>query len=88
MTGAGETAESLKAPTARRAGRRRDAPGVREAPVACGESDAMTARVALFRAREDAMASAARLRRLGFSVVLPSRDRNPASAGRARAIAL
>jgi uroporphyrinogen-III synthase len=28
----------------------------------------MTARVALFRAREDAMASAARLRRLGFSV--------------------
>ena len=29
----------------------------------------MTARVALFRAREDAMASAARLRRLGFSVV-------------------
>ena len=29
----------------------------------------MTARVAVFRAREDAMASAARLRRLGFSVV-------------------
>jgi uroporphyrinogen-III synthase len=28
----------------------------------------MTARVALFRAREDATASAARLRRLGFSV--------------------
>ena len=28
----------------------------------------MTARVALFRAREDASVSAARLRRLGFSV--------------------
>ncbi len=39
-----------------------------ERPPALGKRRDMTARVALFRAREDAAASAARLRRLGFSV--------------------
>jgi uroporphyrinogen-III synthase len=45
----------------------------------------MTARVALFRAREDAMASAARLRRLGFSVAcLPAIEIKVQPAGPAR----
>ncbi len=43
----------------------------------------MTARVALFRAREDAARSAARLRRLGFAVAYAAGDRDRAAAVRA-----
>jgi uroporphyrinogen-III synthase len=57
-----------------------------EPPPALGKSRRLPARVALFRARDDATASAARLRRLGFSVaclpaieikVHPVRPRRP-----------